>query len=388
MRTLDSFGQLRELGMIRVNLDGQPYRNVAEFSLNLPMLDSLHIEELSAISHLKLDAPKLQKVELRNRFSNLVVELVYVESVETLIILNMDNLAVKRLKNLKYFYVGHYDRIGSTFLAGLEQLKEIHLSYRFKVRRLFEQKQRYHRTDLKIYLRGLLLSGPDDGEPDIFTGEFDAVTFRSLTEYASRRDSRLVDIPHFRELSYEVIKPVAGTETAVLKRFTSLFRLDVPEPVEDVEHFLALLKNFNNIVELEFAGIQPQSLFDRLPDHCNVQRLTVWERHEPSFSLRLKHLNYIFLRFSIDAETIRKALEELPFISDFECFYNGSKVRVRIEQAPKRYHLLVAGEAICLANLNSAIEFILNPTPSKQKDNLESLNIFERFYGTNAKRKL
>ena len=48
-------------------------------------------------------------------------------------------------------------RIDSTFLFGLSALKGIHLDERMKIAKLFEQKQRYERADLKIYLCVLAL---------------------------------------------------------------------------------------------------------------------------------------------------------------------------------------------------------------------------------------
>ena len=63
-------------------------------------------------------------------------------------------------------------------------------------------------------------------------------------------------------------------------------------------------------------GEQPQQLFDRLPEHSDVQLLSI--ASEPSdfrFLFRLNHL--IDLGCSIDAETIWKVFEELQFLSEF-----------------------------------------------------------------------
>ena len=64
-------------------------------------------------------------------------------------------------ENLKYLHCGSASEIDATFLTGLEQLKS-QLLNRIATSGLFNQKQRYGCTDLKIFLFGLLLNGPED----------------------------------------------------------------------------------------------------------------------------------------------------------------------------------------------------------------------------------
>ena len=63
------------------------------------------------------------------------------------------------MKNLKYLYI---DDSVLTSLSSLEKLKEIHVLNYVCIPDLFEQKQEYSRTDLKIYAQGMLVNGLDD----------------------------------------------------------------------------------------------------------------------------------------------------------------------------------------------------------------------------------
>ena len=75
---------------------------------------------------------------------------------------------MKNLKNLMYFYTKGYPTFYSMLLYDLKQLKEVHLNYHDDFSKLFELKERYGRTDLKIYFCGLLLNGPENLPIDLF----------------------------------------------------------------------------------------------------------------------------------------------------------------------------------------------------------------------------
>ena len=98
----------------------------------------------------------------------------------------MTDINVKKLKNLKQFYFAGYLAIDSTLLSDLEQLKEIHLDDPNPVSNLFDQKRRFGPADLKIYLCGLCLIGPDDPAIGLGFGYFKGEFFAHLTENASR----------------------------------------------------------------------------------------------------------------------------------------------------------------------------------------------------------
>ena len=276
-QTIQSFGQLEQLDIIRFNF--HPYLWAEkEFKLTLPMLTGIWLEDVRGLRKLALDAPRLLRIKLVNdlHFPTLQLRIVHSESVEWLMTDRSNAVTVNGMKNLQVLY--GLGQIDPASLFSLEQLKEIHLQLNDGLlERLFVQKHRHSRTDLKIYLCGLLLNGPDD--PAIrslrydFTGNaFNEETFGCLAE----NPSRLADeVPFVRTLDYSVIERVAaGTEVSLLKRFTSLTKITVSQPVKDTERFLNVLKNLHNIERLVFDCDQPQDLFDRLPEHCSaIQRL-------------------------------------------------------------------------------------------------------------------
>ena len=269
--TLQSFGQLEELDLIYLaSQDG----TTLDFELNLPVLKSIQLVGSGAIGTLTVDAPNLRRVELAEYAVSLRLNLVHVESVERLIIADMQQTEVAKLKNLKYLYCA--SGFAPTALSDLLLLKEIHLGdlESFGARELFDQKQRDGRADLKIHVRGVLLNDRD--ELAMVPGSDSTHLNNETFAYLAENPSRLADeIPFYRTLHYTVIERVApGSEFNVLSRLTHLHLVLVLNPVQNVQRFLDMLKNLENVIDLCFACNQPQELFDRLPEHCAVFRLS------------------------------------------------------------------------------------------------------------------
>lgn len=158
-QTISSFSQLEELDIIQFDCSLKLI-TVYPLRLNLPMLKGVRLEKINGIIKLTLDAPRLKKIEI-TRFSSRL-DLVYSESVEELIIDDMYTMEVKYLKNLQNLYLQEGCLIHSTLLSTLDQLKEIHLTNRYFVSDLFEQKERYGRSNLRIFSSGRLLNDFND----------------------------------------------------------------------------------------------------------------------------------------------------------------------------------------------------------------------------------
>ena len=369
IRTLNSFSQLEELDIIQARFN----QSNLQFKLNLPMLTSLQLEYVDGIEKLTLEAPRLQQVKILGDYrTNLRVKFVHGESVERLLIKRSDYTEVKKLKNLKALYIGdRIEVIDPTFLSGLKQLKEIHLQCDHSVSELFEQKQRSGRADLKIYFCGLLLNGPEDPARNVFRFPFFNDLSGEWLACLAKNPSRLADqIPFCRYVLYPDIEKLVdpGLEVGLLKRFTDLNEIRAFGPVQDIERFLNLLKNWENISKLSFPGYHPQDLFDRLPEHCAVQKL-ILSLPEPSdlaFLFRLKHLIDLELNWSIDSETIRRAFDELPLLSYFRFWYLSLLVIIEIDY-PKQFKVSVNGREKTVSDLNAAIEFITGTERPNQR---------------------
>ena len=320
-RVLNSLVQLEELGLFGNHnfyslqqAEPSPDYNL---ELNLPMLTSIHLEELCEIEKLTVDAPRLRKVKLcRSSLAELVI--VHGESIETLLADFFQVIKVTNLKNLKYLLVKWLFGIESTFLSGLDRLQVVHTIS--PVRELLEQKKRYGRTDLKIYRWGLLLNGRDDTGTRSFPDSLNEEVLVHLAENSSRLAD---DIPLYDVLEYSPIRSVRPKVTIdIVSRFTDLHQIYTGH-VEDIERFLNFLENLNTSV-LFFYEDQSQDLFDRLPEHSAVQKLYVFsEVSDFEFLRRLKDLIYLYLECSIDLELIRRLFEELPFLLGIRFKYNS-----------------------------------------------------------------
>ena len=352
---LQSFGRLEQLEMIFSGFSGH-YASLKEFKLRLPMLKSIHVEGFNGFDWLTLDAPRLQKVRID--FSMTRMDLIHVESVERVTIYQFGQMAVKQLKNLKQLYVtSSSSSIDPTLLSGLEQLREIHLTCRSHVPVIFEQKRRYGLADLKVYVFGLLLNGPDDREINAGFYNLDKPLFVHWAE----NQSRLADeIPFYKQLHYSAIERVAPEVMInVMKRLTDFDTVLVDEPIRDTERFLDFLKSFH-ITKLRFWCVQPQDLFDRLPEHCAVQRLTICSLpSDHQFLFRLKYLSYLNTD-SLDIESVRRIFDELEFFSAFLFNYRGKMVIIRNlhYNATNNFNVSIEGKLKSFPNLNAAIQFL------------------------------
>src|SRR5699024_7926297 len=129
--------------------------------------------------------------------------------------------------------------------------------------------------------------------------------------------------------------------------------------VRDVQRFLDLLKSLDIIVELWFYADQPQDLFDRLSEHHDVQMLIIHRApSDHQFLFKLKCLNRLHLNFSIDIDSIRKILQELPLLLKSDFLYLNKWFQIVIGH-PKRFEITVDKQQTEFADLNAAIQFIV-----------------------------
>ena len=360
-RTLNSLNQLEELDLISFII-GSSYP-VPELELNLPMLNSIQIEKVYGIYHLTLDASRLRKVELV-WCDHLRLAIVHGESVEHLLTSWMAYTEVKNLKNLQTLYIG-YTNFDPTLLSGLDHLKEIYLNNPYNVESLFEQKRKYGLVDLKIYICGLLLNGP---HPVIryLSPHFNEET---LVQLAENRFRLADEMPFNNHVYYSIIERF-DPEVAIdlVSRFIHLEEITVDRTVQDIERFLDLLNNFNEIARLNFKGDQPQDLFDRLPENCAVQQLVI--ENAPlgfEFLTRLKHLNELYFCCSIETDFILKLFEGLPFLTELGYRHLNKSVGIALVKnsgwiPPKKFKVTVDSSYqrkwTDVPDLDAAIQFI------------------------------
>ena len=358
---LNSFGQLQELGIIRFNYPPADSKLKMNFELNLPMLHSIHLEKVRTIARLTLRSPRLKNVKVVNS-CGLHFDLVHAESVERLIVDWLNYIEVKELKNLQYLNTFYFRLIDSTLPSSLRQLKEIHLVdmdlKSSPISNLFEQKKRFGRTNLKIYLFGLLLNGPSDPVTGSLLSIYSARTIAFLAANLSRMAEEMPFYPSLHYTDIESLSP--DLQTNILKRFTGLKRLIVDRPIQSTERFLGILNRFANIRTLHFFHEQPHDLLDRLPEYSAVQKLVIGcTPSDFRFLFSFKDLLHLKLYCSIDAKTARKLLEDLQFLCTFEFQYYEKRVKIENEASYLNpFRVSVGGKMNAVADLNAAMQFI------------------------------
>ena len=358
--TLNLLDKLEELDLVRVHFgDPRILRSSCTFKLKLPMLTSIRLESSLKRDRLILDTPRLLNVEIREWNSDwysVGLRFIHNGSVERLLAYSINGIAVENLKNLKILYFDDYSTIDAKLLFSLEQLKEVHLQSSLHVPKLFEQKRRYGRTDLKIYLHGLLLDGPGDPITSSSDDYLNAEIFAHLVKDPSRL---AVEIPFYYALSYEFIELAAPALVIdVVNRFTDLKELYVDRPVQNIQRFLDFLKHFD-IVKFEFGGDQPQALFDQLPEHCAAQELIIHSAPQDfEFLSRLKDLIRIEVYCSIDVESIRGILKELRCLAYFRCNFANMVVQFEVGRTKKiKVH---TPKVVTIArDANAAVQFLV-----------------------------
>ena len=397
---LNSFEELEELDLLYFyrrnpkvpkvpNLSNQPIPKkrklemnlppllTRRLELNLPMLKRIQLKRVKSIDFLTLRAPMLKKVQVHD-CDRLKVMFWHGESVEWLYTSWMSTMRVEALKNLKTIYIEHSSLIRPLFdfpsLFGLKHLKAIHLNYYYDFeKKLFDQMQRHGRADLQVYCFGYLVDGANDpllSSIDPLNEKYGRNFF-----YLPANHSRLADeIPFWSYLNYctAIEHLSAESQAAILDRLTDLGGLCIDRPVQDIECFLRFLKTFNHKSQFEnllFYTVQPQTLFDRLPEHCTVQKLTLYR--SPSnfkFLFRMKHLVELELFHTIGPRLIRKALKELEFLQvlllkrldrdDRPLNLHVWKVRKSVE-SPKRFKVhFCATKFLDTCDLSAVIQFI------------------------------
>lgn len=361
VQTLKSFGQLEVLDIIRFSF----LNPIRTLELNLPTINSIHVENCFGLAKLKVDAPKLQNVKIWSCYL-LKLDLVHAESVQRLTTDELKCTALNKLKSLKYLCsISHYT-FDPKLLATLEHLTEIDLNQTDKLSELLRQKQQSNRTDLSVYLNGYLLTGPDD--PAIRSVSY--LNGEETLAYLAGNTTRLAElIPMRHELNYRAIQKIAsGMEMTVLSRLPDLYRIRVDDPVQDIERFLGLLKSLEHINNLWFVSDQSQELFDRLPDYCAIQDLTIDVAPQNlAFLAKLQDLIQLNVRceIAIDAESICKVLE-LEFLSGFNFDSNGHRVSIDVGH-PKEFNVSVNfSKKGLLLDLNAAIQFIFDNTVQRR----------------------
>ena len=349
--------------------------SISEVNLNFPLLVTVRLQEVRGIEKLNLNASKLLNIWVVS-CDRLKVFLVNGDSIKTVVTTVLQTVEMEKIKNLKYLYL-YGGQMDPSFLSGRDKMKEVHLGDESLVSNLFKQKKQ-DRPNLKIYLYGCLLNGTDD--PIVSCESLED----GLNHYPCQAEHliRLADnIPFLFELNYSAMaRIVCGLEISVFSRFSCLSKVIVDQPIREsneVERVLKFLKNLPSIYELEFVDQSdesldwqesgfprdltdwwPQELFDRLPDHCAVQDLTIGGKVSNfNFLSRMIDLIELDVDASIGERVISDVLNNCAYLSTFKFRFAAYIVKISI--ASRRFTVSVEGESRTFTQVEPVINFIV-----------------------------
>ena len=324
VEALNSFAHLEDLTIIDVkNLHPQ-------IQLKLTSLKSVHIEKLTGIERLLLDAPVLVKLKICFGNHEFALNLVCTDAIE---LIEADRFAFSlseiEFANLKFLFCSRMCGISEKFLATSHRLEVIHLNGdSTSVIGLHRQKQAYDRQNLKIFYHGLLLDRPEHHQIDL-TGP------DSIMNCMAKNTFRLAEqLPLYDSLVYGAIERIQPKLQANFwRRFTNLRSISVTSQIKDHQQFLGFLAKFDNVVALEFY-FQPQSadLFDQLSEYCgSVQHLRVIVRDlNLDFVFKLRNLvRFVCLNVDEPSFVRRMFAGELEFVRYFAFEFRGTDFIVK-----------------------------------------------------------
>lgn len=358
---LEKFDQLEELDIIRFSgqLDEEGASDRATYvRLNLPMLKCIELGDVRTINRLTLDAHRLQSVRLWECPDEFKLEIVHAKPVRRLITDCKENMDLIGLKNLEHFYCSNPKFvIDSMLLRNLKNLKEVHLCNPMEAKKLFKQKQQYHHPNLMIYLWGVRLTDLEDPAFRSLSNKFDAKTFA----YLLKNRSRLADKIYGSDpLDYSAIES-AKSASDVLNRLDDLNEIIVLKPVRNVDRFLDVLRDYNQIVALGFGANGLQHLFDRLPGHCSaVQRLKIdCIVYDTTFITKLTSLNGLTLLNCGQPVELQflEQLFNLPFFV-WICYRQNDR-KIFISRAKQAYSLFIGKNEMVAPDLETAYKLVI-----------------------------
>ena len=318
-------GSLEHLDLVRVD------DLCDDFELNLQHLKSIRLEHCE-INSLTLIAPKLAELKLWY-IGESRLRIVHAEPVRS-VVADKEYFDVEQLVNLEFFYCRKIAVIKDGLLAGLKQLKEIHLNgNQNALRLLYEEKRKHGRADLKIYHLGLCSISPTPGiDGDL--GLSEALLNRMADNYSSSADL----LPLYQQLDYaEIEGAFSKLPIDFWSRLTNLEKVYVSRPVRDEKNFFRFLRACDrNVRTLIFYRSHPQHLFDQLPLHVqNVQFLQINQNSanlDFAFLLNLPNLIDLYVT-KIRLEMVRKVFESLRFVRGFWFELDGQDAFIKCDRS-------------------------------------------------------
>lgn len=154
----------------------------------------------------------------------------------------------------------------------------------------------------------------------------------------------------------------------ILSRFSDLNEIIVDAPIQDIQQFLTFLKSLDNIVALEFSCKQSPELFERLPEHCAVKQLVIFDALDLEVLLKFKQLIDLEVNYSIDEKSIEKVLE-LEFITWFKFYYNNRDCVIGVKR-PNRFEVWVEENVTFVSDVAAAIQAIPGKATEDQEADL------------------
>lgn len=337
--SINRFGRLE-----RLELYGLILKNVQKFTINLPFLRTLCIQNLESFSppnqpdcNIVINSPNLRNLKISNPQAY-KCSLVFAESVRFLELFLWQDF-VCNLVGLEHFYCHRIKGLANEkdFLCKLERLKEVHMDAQKQVfANLAKQKKLLRRTNPKIYVLGVDF---EHGAPD----HFQWPEYADLDEewmaafYWENRSKSANILPFISVIDYDVLETHFGGQFPVHfgRKFVGLYNLRVTNLQHGQSQFIDFLSDCRYIRNLCLEGAQlDQSFFDNiLTNFCPaLDWLTICSRPGLNwdFLFKFESLVMVTIKHELPGELVKKIVEHFPELERFSFHYQSQYIQVCI----------------------------------------------------------
>lgn len=335
---LDHLVQLECLELIGAHLYQGSQSKINCINLKYLCIELMFSDEPTDATILTVNTPKLLVLKL-NLFQGLrgiaFTNAIGVRQLQCTLFAN----EFTNFKNVEFLYCldALEDEIDDDLLAKMPSLKEFHTEQERLLVRLFEQKMKSNRHDLKLYFRNVYLDSVEQIDYSFDDGSFTSSFWlnENKVRHMIHHYSKLADtFPFYNSADFKAIAHhFENIPIEFLKKFINLSSLTVGYCIFDLNQLLKVLRTCKSLKHITFAETQLNNdFFNSLPSHCPrlaSLKINQSELFNFNFAFNLKNLTCLHTTQPLSTEFLNELLSETQLI-EISCTHPNFKTDIKI----------------------------------------------------------